>query len=82
MLAHEGFEYEDENDENGLGLLMLQVKNIKRLLRSHSATPREMTAEGHYNDDVAQFLDEHGSWQAGMVESRKLRKKPKKSMGG
>lgn len=37
MLTHEGFRCEDENDAFGLGSVMLQVKNLKLILRGHSA---------------------------------------------
>ncbi len=37
MLTHEGFKCEDENDAFGLGSVMLQVKNLKVVLRGHSA---------------------------------------------
>ena len=37
MLVHEGFRCEDENDAYGLGSVMLQVKNLKLILRGHSA---------------------------------------------
>ena len=37
MLTHEGFRCEDENDAFGLGSVMLQVKNLKLVLRVRSA---------------------------------------------
>ena len=37
MLTHEGFDYEDESDAIGMASLMLQVKNLKHILRSHNA---------------------------------------------
>ena len=37
MLTHEGFKFEDENDMFGLGSVIIQVKNLKLVLRGHSA---------------------------------------------
>ena len=37
MLTHEGFRCEDENDAFGLGSVMLQVENLKVILRAHNA---------------------------------------------
>ena len=40
MLAHEGFRFEDENDMFGLGSVLTQVKNLKLVLRGHSAAQK------------------------------------------
>ena len=40
MLAHEGFRFDDENDMFGLGSIMAQVKNLKLVLRGHSAAQK------------------------------------------
>ena len=40
MLAYEGFRFEDENDMFGLGSVMTQVKNLKLILRGHSAAQK------------------------------------------
>ena len=40
MLTHEGFRYEDENDMFGLASVMAQVKNLKVVLRGHSAAQK------------------------------------------
>ena len=37
MLSHEGFTYEAEKDMFGLGSVMMQVKNLKMVLRGRSA---------------------------------------------
>ena len=37
ILTHEGFRCDDQNDLFGVGSVMLQVKNLKHILRGHSA---------------------------------------------
>lgn len=37
MLAHEGFDCGDDSDAIGLGSLMVQVEDVKYLLRTHGA---------------------------------------------
>ena len=37
MLTHGGFRREDENDMFGIASVMVQVKNLKLVLRGHSA---------------------------------------------